>query len=77
MKAIQITFDERLLNRLDADEDVKRLGRSAVMRRAVAEYLQRRRSGQIAASYRRAYARDGGLGKEYAGWAEEGTWPIE
>jgi len=77
MKAIQITFDERLLKRLDADEEVRKLGRSAVMRRAVAEYLGRRRSGRIAASYRRAYAGGGGLGEEYAGWTDEGAWPVE
>ena len=77
MKAIQISFDEGLLRRLDADEEVKRVGRSAVMRRAVMDYLRRRRSARIAASYRHAYARDKGLGDEYAGWAHEGAWPLE
>ena len=48
MKAIQITFDERLLARLDATEEAQRDGRSAVMRRAVDEYLRRRRRYTIA-----------------------------
>jgi hypothetical protein len=39
MRAIQITVDERLLAALDADEEVRRLGRSAVLRRAAIEYL--------------------------------------
>jgi metal-responsive CopG/Arc/MetJ family transcriptional regulator len=77
MKAIQITFDERLLRRLDADEEVQRLGRSAVMRRAVAEYLRRRRAAHIRHSYRRAYGENGGLGDEFAGWTDEGAWPAE
>jgi len=35
MKVIQITFDERSLKELDATEEVRRDGRSAVLRRAV------------------------------------------
>ena len=47
MKAIQITFDERLLEKLDSDEEVKREGRSAVIRRAVADYLRKKRRATI------------------------------
>lgn len=75
MKAVQITMDERLLARLDADEDVRRLGRSAVLRRAVDEYLRRRREARIAEAYRRAYGEEGGLGPEWAGWEDERAWP--
>lgn len=57
MKAIQITFDERLLEKLDSDEEVKQEGRSAVIRRAVANYLGEKRRGAIAAAYRRAYGK--------------------
>ena len=75
MKPIQVMFDEGLLRRLDADQDVKKLGRSAVLRRAVDEYLKRRRSRQTAEAYRRAYAGRPGLGDEFSGWDTEGTWP--
>lgn len=75
MKPIQVLFDEALLGRLDADEEVRRLGRSAVLRRAAAEYLRRRRSRRIAEQYRRAYAKQSGLGDEFAGWEDEGAWP--
>ncbi|HXH24521.1 MAG TPA: hypothetical protein VNI78_04680 [Vicinamibacterales bacterium] len=68
-------MDERLLARLDADEEVQRLGRSAVLRRAVEEYLRRRRSARIAEAYRRAYGKGGGLGADWAGWDDEGVWP--
>jgi metal-responsive CopG/Arc/MetJ family transcriptional regulator len=77
MKTIQITIDEELLSRLDRDEETRRDGRSAVLRRAAAEYLKRRRRGAIAESYGRAYAGKAALGKEFEGWEEEGQWPSE
>jgi len=75
MKPVQVMFDEALLARLDASSEVKRDGRSAVLRRAVAEYLRRRRREDIAESYRHAYGKDRGLGKEWTGWEEQGSWP--
>jgi len=75
MKAIQITLDETLLARLDADEEVRRDGRSAVLRRAADQYLRRRRKRAIAEQYARAYASDAGLGDEFSGWETEGAWP--
>ena len=77
MKPIQITFDETLLDELDATEEVKKDGRSAVLRRAVREYLQRRRRHTVAERYRQAYGSDGGLGGEFSGWEDEGLWPDE
>jgi metal-responsive CopG/Arc/MetJ family transcriptional regulator len=75
MKPIQVLFDEPLLRRLDADAEVRRIGRSAVLRRAAEEYLRRARKRRISESYRRAYAKDAGLGDEFAGWEDEGVWP--
>jgi len=75
MKPIQITIDESLLAELDASEEVRREGRSAVLRRAAAEYLARRRRDQVSESYARAYGESGGLGDEFAGWEEQGRWP--
>jgi metal-responsive CopG/Arc/MetJ family transcriptional regulator len=75
MKPIQILIDEPLLARLDAHADVRAHGRSAVLRRAAAEYLRRHRKAQIADGYRRAYGKDRGLGSEYEGWSGEGVWP--
>jgi len=77
MKTIQITMDEKLLAQLDADEETKRDGRSAVLRRAAAEYLKRRRRQFIAQSYRRAYKGVAGLGTEFEGWEDLGQWPDE
>ena len=75
MKAIQISVDEVLLAKLDADDEVKRDGRSAVFRRAADEYLRRRRRRLIADQYAKAYGSDRGLGDEFGGWEDEGAWP--
>jgi metal-responsive CopG/Arc/MetJ family transcriptional regulator len=75
MRAIQVTLDDELLARLDADEEVRRDGRSAVLRRAADEYLRRRRKRAIADQYARAYRTKPGLGGEFAGWEDEGAWP--
>jgi hypothetical protein len=65
--------DPGLLARLDADEEVRRVGRSAVLRRATTEYLRRSRARRIAECYRRAYGTSPGIGEEFAGWEDEGA----
>ncbi len=78
MKPIQIMMDEKLLDELDADEEVRRLGRSAVFRRMAAEYIELQRRRTISIMYRQAYGKDSeGLGKEFNGWENEGRWPSE
>ena len=74
MKAIQVTFDERLLAQLDADEEVKREGRSAVLRKAVFDYLRRKKREEIARAYQRGYGKREG---DFEGWSDEGVWPDE
>jgi metal-responsive CopG/Arc/MetJ family transcriptional regulator len=75
MKPVQVLMDEALLRRLDSDDEVRKHGRSAVLRRAAADYLRRSRSKRIADAYRHAYGKDGELGDEFAGWENEGSWP--
>ena len=70
-------MDEKLLAQLDRDEETQRDGRSAVLRRAAAEYLKRRRHLDIAEKYKRAYGAKTPLGREFEGWENEGTWPSE
>lgn len=77
MKPIQIMFDESLLKRLDADEEVRKFGRSAVLRRAAEAYLRCARAWRITEKYRRAYSKSEPLGGEFEGWEAEGVWPEE
>jgi predicted transcriptional regulator len=77
MKPIQVMIDPVLLADLDATDEVRREGRSAVLRRAIAEYLERRRLYTIREGYRRAYGDSAGLADEYEGWEKEGSWPDE
>ena len=75
MKPIQIMMDEELLRRLDRDAEVRRAGRSAVLRRAASEYLRRASAQRIAAAYRKAYGPGSRLGEDFSGWEDEGSWP--
>ena len=77
MKTIQITVDEELLARLDRHADVRQHGRSAVLRRAAAEYLARRRRAEITSQYREGYGTHAGLGDDSSGWEDEAEWMSE
>ena len=77
MKTIQIMMDEELLARLDKAEEVRQLGRSAVLRRATGEYLARQRRVEIARQYRKAYGAHDALGDEFKGWEDEAAWMNE
>lgn len=78
MKTVQVMFDEVLLAELDKTADVREKGRSAVLRQLTSDFLRQRRKREIDAQYERAYARvKNPLGKEFAGWEEEGVWPPE
>ena len=77
MKAIQVSIDEDLLSELDADDEVRREGRSAVLRRAAAAYLRRKRAEEIARRYRAGYARGVSAAEELRGWADQGSWPED
>ena len=76
MKAIQITLEEDLIRDLDADERVRQIGRSALLRQLAREYLRRERERRIDEQYARAYG-DGGAGPEWADWEEGAEWPSE
>ena len=84
MRAIQVTFDETLLARLDRHPMVRERGRSAVLREAAADLLKRKEAEEVDRRYREGYAElalgDCGLGEragELQGWAAQGVWPQE
>lgn len=77
MKAVQVILDEDLLKILGSDPEVRRDGRSAVIRRALSWYMRRKRAERISEAYREAYGRGSGVDVELSGWEDEGTWPEE
>jgi metal-responsive CopG/Arc/MetJ family transcriptional regulator len=54
-KAVQISLDEELLRRVDADPETRRKGRSAVVRSALLLYLRNKQSRRVDDLIRRAY----------------------
>lgn len=77
MKHVQILMNEEMLADLDADDQVRRVGRSQVLRHLVAAYLESRREARLNAQYRRGYGDDSDVCVELEGWSEEGSWPEE
>jgi len=77
MKPVQILIDEELLAGLDEDEEVRRSGRSKVLRGLVAAYLESRREARLDAQYQQGYSNNLRVSDELDGWAEEGSWPHE
>lgn len=77
MKPVQVLIDEDLLADLDADEKVRSEGRSKVMRRLIASYLESRREARLDAQYAQGYGDQPRVSEELEGWAEEGSWPEE
>ncbi len=77
MKAVQFMIDERLLARVDRDPEVQKVGRSAFLRRAIEEYLRRKRGREIAEGYRREYGAKPVTAAEHLGPWEDQAWPDE
>ena len=75
MKAIQLTLDEELLERLDRLSSYQKRSRSAVLSQAVVEYLRSHEPAPITTRYQAGY--DGALSidEELDGWASEGAFP--
>jgi hypothetical protein len=75
MKRIQVMMDPALLGELDGTEEARREGRSSVLRRTLPEYLEQNRRVAIRERYQAAYGGGEGLGEDFEGWEEEGSWP--
>ena len=77
MKAIQVTFDEALLARLDRHALVRERSRSAVLREAASAFLKRKEAEEIDRKYREGYADACGLDRELGEWAAQAVWPED
>ena len=76
MKAIQVTFDEDLLTKLDELSEVRERGRSAVLRQAAANYLAQKTAERIDRQYAEGYARFPQTDEELD-WGESRVWPED
>lgn len=77
MKAIQVTFDETLLERLDRHPAVRERGRSAVLRDAARDFLKRLEVEEIDRRYAEGYGDSDSIQEELKGWDQEGVWPED
>jgi hypothetical protein len=77
MKPVQILIDEDLLAGLDEDEEVRRGGRSKVLRGLIASYLESRREARLDVQYQQGYGDNPQVSEELDGWDEEASWPEE
>lgn len=73
---IQITFDEALLARLDAHPEVRKRGRSAVLREAAGAYLAQKAAKDIDRQYAEGYGRFPQTDEELE-WGESRVWPED
>ena len=76
MKAIHVTFDSDLLQRLDQRPEVQKRGRSSVLREIAAAYLAEKRSEDIARQYQEGYAKYPQT-EEDLEWASVQAWPDD
>ncbi len=76
MKAIQVTFDEDLLARIDELEEVRTRGRSAVLREAAVNYLKEKAAEEIDRQYAEGYGRFPQTDEELD-WSESRVWPED
>ena len=76
MKAVQVTFDEELLARLDCRADVGERGRSAVLREAARDWLARKEAEEIDKRYAEGYARFPQTDEELD-WGDSRMWPDD
>ncbi len=77
-RAVQISFDPELLERIDADPEVRREGRSAFVQTAVRSYLESRDKEELDTRIAKAYAGEAdALLAEIEPLLGRQTWPTD
>jgi metal-responsive CopG/Arc/MetJ family transcriptional regulator len=80
-RSVQISLDEELLREIDRRPETKRDGRSAVIKRALRLYLDRKQRETIDESYVRGYGRERGSKaarrSEFEAMLDAQAWPEE
>jgi metal-responsive CopG/Arc/MetJ family transcriptional regulator len=75
MKTIQVVLDEALLKEADHEARRANMNRSALIREALAYYLERSRQVELEARHRRGYERKPVLPGEFDAWDAVQAWP--
>jgi metal-responsive CopG/Arc/MetJ family transcriptional regulator len=75
MKAVQMTLDADLIDRVDRAARRLKTTRSAFTREALRAALERVSTLQREAQHRRGYESHPVKGREFDGWATEQVWP--
>ena len=76
VRPVQISLDEKLLRRIDADPESRRSGRSAFVRAAVSLYLRAKERKRIDEAIERAYGGQAdALLEEMTTLMESQSWP--
>jgi metal-responsive CopG/Arc/MetJ family transcriptional regulator len=77
-KPVQISIDEELLDRIDADPEAREKGRSAFVRTAVERYLDAKQRREIERQIASAYGqRAGAMLDEIAAVMDAQEWPAD
>jgi metal-responsive CopG/Arc/MetJ family transcriptional regulator len=77
METIQIVLDSKLLKATDTAAKRARVNRSALVRQALREHLQRLKVNEMEARERRAYQEHPQDAEEVESWARVAVWPEE
>ena len=77
METIQVVLDEKLLRATDRAARRAKLNRSALIRDALREHLQRMERRALEERDRQGYARIPQAHNEASAWESEAAWPEE
>jgi metal-responsive CopG/Arc/MetJ family transcriptional regulator len=75
MKTVQVVLDERTLKAADREAKRENINRSALVRRAIALYVERAKEREQEERHRRGYAKQPILPGEFDAWDKVQTWP--
>ncbi len=77
MNTIQVVLDARLLKAADSAARRHKVNRSALIRQALQEHLQRLRISDLEERDRRGYQAKPQRVEEYRRWEEAAAWPED
>ncbi len=77
MKTIKVMLDPQLLRAADRAVHRRKLNRSALIRRALQEYLRKLEVRELEDRDRKGYERMPQRAEEVSGWEPEVSWPAD